>query len=258
MDPIIQILKDSVNRAVRNSSTETPFESFLKVCSTYTDEPVHSLAELREKRTTKAKGDIFENFCVLYLKYILEFDQVWLLKDIPVEVREMLSLGTKDYGIDIVVKKNNKYSAVQCKFKTPRKDGTVPGADFIRYNKVNWSEISTFYALTGRSGPWYKCIVMTTARSVAKPPGVSKNSDEGTSKDWRICIGTFQKMTTLDFIKMYSKGEIVIEKESKSLQNSLFNSLDKEFCKPLYTTEEVRLKRLEYFSNKDTNNGGSS
>jgi hypothetical protein len=72
MDPIVQILKDSVNRAVKNSSSETPFESFLKVCATYTDEPVHSLAELREKRTTKAKGDIFENFCVLYLKYILE------------------------------------------------------------------------------------------------------------------------------------------------------------------------------------------
>lgn len=243
MDPIIQILKDSVNRAVRNSSTETPFESFLKVCATYTDEPVHSLTELREKRTTKAKGDIFENFCVLYLKYILEFDQVWLLKDIPTEIREMLSLGTKDFGIDLVVKKNNKYSAVQCKFKTPRKDGTVPGVDFIRYNKVNWSEISTFYALTGRSGPWHKCIVMTTARSVAKPPGVSKDKDDKDDKsfkDWRICIGTFQKLTTLDFIKMYSKGEIVIEKELKVSDKSL---------KPLYNIEEVRLKRLEYFNN---------
>jgi hypothetical protein len=253
MDPIIQILRDSVNRAVRNSSTETPFESFLKVCATYTDEPVHSLAELREKRTTKAKGDIFENFCVLYLKYILEFDQVWLLKDIPVEVREMLSLGTKDFGIDLVVKKNNKYSAVQCKFKTPRKDGTVAGADFIRYNKVNWSEISTFYALTGRSGPWYKYIVMTTAKSVAKPPGISKDVDEGISKDWRICIGTFQKLTTLDFIKMYSKGEVVIKKETKESDKVLDKTL-----KPLCTVEEVRLKRLEYLNNKTANNGGSS
>jgi predicted helicase len=248
MDSIIQILKDSVNRAVKNSSTETPFESFLKVCATYTDEPVHSLAELREKRTTKAKGDIFENFCVLYLKYILEFDQVWLLKDVPTEVRELLSLGTKDFGIDLVVKKNNKYSAVQCKFKTPRKDGTVPGADFIRYNKVNWSEISTFYALTGRSGPWYKYIVMTTAKSVAKPPGIAKSSESDESKkDWRICIGTFQKLTTLDFIKMYSKGEIIIEKES--LKSSISET------KSLHTAEEIRLKRLEYFNK---NNGGSS
>lgn len=244
MDPIIQILKDSVNRSVRNSSSETPFESFLKVCATYTDEPVHSLAELKEKRTTKAKGDIFENFCVLYLKYILDFDQVWLLKDIPVEVREMLSLGSKDYGIDLVIKKNNKYSAVQCKFKTPRNDGKVPGAEFIRYNKVNWSEVSTFYALTGRSGPWHKYIVMTTAKSVAKPPGVSRD-EENNTKDWRICIGTFQKLTTLDFIKMYSKGEIIIEKESKSSDKILPKEI-----KSLHTTEDIRLKRLAYFDEK--------
>lgn len=247
MDPIIKILKESINRYTKYSSSESLFDSFLKTCATYTDEPVHSLAELREKRTTKVKGDIFENFCVLYLKYILEFDQVWLLKDVPLEVRELLTLGTKDFGIDLVVKKNNKYSAVQCKFKTPRKDGTVPGAEFIRYNKVNWSEISTFYALTGRSGPWYKCIVMTTAKSVAKPPGVSKDSgsdalDKVFSKDWRICIGTFQKVSTLDFIKMYSKGDIVIEKESKTLP--------KELPKSLHTPEEIRLKRLAYFNEK--------
>lgn len=248
MENIVKILKESINRYTKNSSSESLFDSFLKVFGTYTDEPVHSLAELREKRTTKAKGDIFENFCVLYLKNILEFDQVWLLKDVPIEVRELLSLGTKDFGIDLVVKKNNKYSAVQCKFKTPRKDGTVPGAEFIRYNKVNWSEISTFYALTSRSGPWHKCIVMTTAKSVAKPPGISKDEDRNI-KDWRICIGTFQKLTTLDFIKMYSKGEIVIEKDS--LKSSIPES------KTSYEVEEIRLKRLQYFD-KISNNGGSS
>jgi len=206
MESIIQLLKDAIHQSVARK--EELFGTFLRLCLTYTTEPVHTLGELRERRTTKTKGDIFEYFCRLYLKYVRKYDEVWTLKELPKEIREALSLETHDVGIDIIAKKNGRYSAVQCKYKTPRADGVVTDAKFIRYNTVNWQELSTFYALCSRSGPWEKHIVMTTAKSV-------RRMGHRNEKDVSICLGSFQKLTTLDFIAMYSKGTIEILPEEK-------------------------------------------
>jgi hypothetical protein len=230
MDTIIQILKNSITRST--SSKEDLFDSFLKECLSFTSEPVHSLAELREKRTTKSKGDFFERFCQLYLKYIKKYDEVWTLKEVPFAVREALSLESHDVGIDLIAKKHGRYSAVQCKYKTPRSDGVVAEAKWIRYNTVNWSELSTFYALCSRTGPWEKHIVMTTAKSI-------RRMGHKNEKDLSICLGTFKNVTTLDFIAMYSKGEVIITPEKKE-----------EKPKDIPSQEEVRLKRLAFFDKK--------
>jgi predicted helicase len=237
MESIIQLLKDSVNEYTKNAGRFDIFDIFLKLYLTHTTEPVHSIAELREKRTTKHKGDLFERFCQLYLKYIKKYDEVWMLKELPIAIREALSLESHDVGIDLIAKKNGRYSAVQCKYKTPRQDGTVKDAPWIWHNTVNWSSVSTFYALCARTGPWEKHIVMTTAKSI-------KRMGHKNEKDLSICIGSFQKLTSLDFIAMYSKGEIQIDPKIESLKTKI----DKKENVP--SIEELRLLRLAFYDKK--------
>jgi hypothetical protein len=237
-EDLIKILKDAIHRST--STGAGLFDSFLQLYLTFTSEPVHSLAELREKRTTKCKGDLFERFCQLYLKHIKKYDEVWTLKEIPIAVREALSLATFDVGIDLVAKKNGRYSAIQCKYKTPRSDGVVQDAKWIRYNAVNWSEVSTFYALCSRTGPWEKHIVMTTAKSV-------RRMGHKNEKDLSICIGTFQNLTTLDFIAMYSKGQIEIKPEvDTDAGTGKYTSKNESVPVPA----DLRALRLAFFDKK--------
>lgn len=52
----------------------------------YTSESVHSLQEMKAKQTTKAKGDLFEAFCKVYLR--TKYEEVWSLKDLPEDKRK--------------------------------------------------------------------------------------------------------------------------------------------------------------------------
>ena len=54
-------------------------------------------------------------------------------------------------GIDIVVKNNDIFYAVQCKYK---KSCT------LKKNILSWKQLSTFYAICMRTGPFDKYIVM--------------------------------------------------------------------------------------------------
>ena len=82
-----------------------------------TNSIAHNLDELKLKYNKKIKGNLFEAFCWIYIKYILKHDEVWLYKDIPLELKTQLNLTINDYGIDIVSKKDNDYFAIQCKYK---------------------------------------------------------------------------------------------------------------------------------------------
>ncbi|MEN8810237.1 MAG: Helicase associated domain protein, partial [Flavobacteriales bacterium] len=86
-------------------------------------------------------GKIFEVFTKYYFLTAPEVDglysQVWLYDEIPLDVKNSLDLGTVEYGIDLLLKTTNeKYIAVQCKFKN---DET---------SKLNWSsdKISNLFA----------------------------------------------------------------------------------------------------------------
>lgn len=64
----------------------------------------------------KIKGDIFEyitKYYYLYNKY-----EVYLFKDIPIYLRELLSIGNIDNGVDLVYKDENDWIGVQCKWRT--------------------------------------------------------------------------------------------------------------------------------------------
>lgn len=208
------IIKKIVNK-------ESIFDSFIDEILDYHDKPVHSLIEMN-CRKTKTKGDIWESFCKLYLKKIKKYDDVWLLKEVPDDILFKLGVKRHDYGIDIIACKNDKYSAVQCKFKRPR-EGLVPGT-WVAYNCVNWKELSTFYALCGSTNKnnWEQHIVMTNTKYIRHMGNKSK-------KDKSVCFGTFSKLSSFDFMELLNSSP----------------QLTKEI-QPEMDVNDIRLARLKF------------
>lgn len=95
------------------------------------------LAEL----SPKEKGDSFELLTKYYLlvtpKYASQLRNIWLLKEVPEEIRAHLNLPDEDMGIDLVLEtKEGQFWSIQCKY---REDET---------KSLTWSEVSTFAGLT--------------------------------------------------------------------------------------------------------------
>ena len=187
------------------------FNAFIAMCQQYYSRPAHTIAELKSRDNKKIKGDIFENFCVLYLQS--KGYEAWRLEDVPETLLTQLSLKRRDMGIDIVCVKDGLYSAVQCKYLAPK------GKKF----GLPWRTLSTFYALCMRSGPWDKHIVMTNCNYVCR---VGKKSD----KDISIVLNSFQTMTSEEWLQMCDK-------------EPTFTQSEKVLC-----AEDLRAARLKRFS----------
>lgn len=74
-----------------------------------------------EPLTEKQKGHCFEVLTNLFLQlnphYSTKIEHVWLLKNVPSNVREHLNLPKRDEGIDLVAEtKDREYWAIQCKY----------------------------------------------------------------------------------------------------------------------------------------------
>lgn len=194
------------------------FDDFMKECQAWYEEPAHSFVEMRKRDNKKIRGDIFEEFCVLYLKHVRGYDQVWRLEDVPDHVLGGLGLKRPDMGIDILCEKDGKYSAVQCKYKkhTGYKSKTI----------VTWKQLSTFYALVLRTGPWEKYIVMTNCDYV-------RHMGKKTDKDLSICLKRFQQITKEQWTRMCNlEGRTLVEDARPKAK----------------TPEEVRAIRLARFT----------
>jgi hypothetical protein len=179
----------------------------------------HNMAQLKELvNNKKKKGDLFECFCYLYLQNVLEHDEVWFYKDIPIELKEQLHLPKNDYGIDIISKKGDGYYAIQCKYRKPQDKPQV----------ISWKSLSTFYAMVVKSGPWIKHITMTNVNGC-------RHIGEKTEKDWSICIGTFRNIKHFEWLTIY--GE-------KSIAETNTVKLDKD------TLRNARLEYFDKFMNK--------
>ncbi len=79
----------------------------------------------RARKSSEAeKGRAFERLTQLYLEtapeYRTKLQDVWLLRDIPVDVRRRLNLPTpRDEGIDLIARtRQGKYWAIQVKFRS--------------------------------------------------------------------------------------------------------------------------------------------
>jgi len=198
------------------NSGHNMFDEFMILCKEWYDKPCHNFQDFRDRENKKLRGDIFESFCVLYLKHVKNYQNVYLLKDVPNELLTKLGLTSRDFGIDIIVENGNEYYAVQCKY---RKIATS------RRNVLSWAKLSTFYALAARTGPFDKLIVMTTAQSINR-------QGKKTNKDLSICIGTFKGISSDNWLKMC---------------NLSGNSFITSNTKPL-SIDELRNARLAKFS----------
>lgn len=193
------------------------FDEFICECQKWYEVPAHSFVEMRKRDNKKIRGDIFEEFCVLYLKYIKLYNNVMLLKEVPNELLEKLSIKRRDMGIDIIVEHNNNYYAVQCKYK---KNKTK------RKNIVSWKALSTFYALCLRSGPWTKYIIMTNC-------DYAKHEGAKSEKDLSLCLKTFQNIDKDNWLKMCNLNgnklnNIIINNEINDFNGNILNKICEE------------------------------
>ena len=180
----------------------------------------HNIKEIKNKNNAKReKDDLWEAFCFLYLKFILNHNEVWLYKDIPIDLKEKFSLTKNDFGIDIISKKNDRYYAIQCKFKKP----------MTKVQIISWRSLSTFYAIVTKTGPWEKHIIMTNVNGC-------KHIGKKQMKDQSICIGTFRNTKYFDWLKII--GENVVEEKGEG-ENVIGKKKE----------ETIRDLRLKYYDN---------
>ncbi len=171
---------------VNNVNNDNMFDRVIRKFQQYYDRPVNSLTDMRSRNNTKVKGDIFEHFCLLYFKHCYSYHQeslvhVWLLKDIPDEIRDMLNLSRQDLGIDLVgVDKYGRYYAIQAKYRKRNAYKQKTG--------IPWKQLSTFYGIVSKTGPYYKHIVITNVDYV-------RHIGNKTIKDQSICVGTLKNIT---------------------------------------------------------------
>jgi predicted helicase len=214
------------------------FDEFMLECQKWYDEPAHTFTEMRTRDNKKIRGDIFEEFCVLYLKFIKGHNSVWRLEDVPDTILEKLSMKRKDMGIDIVIYDGNDVIAVQCKYK---KRGLAKSA-------VSWQALSTFYALCMRTGPWTKYVVMTNCDYV-------RHQGKKTSKDISYVLNTFRTISGSDWIKMceLTGQKIVTDVVQNTITDvSTVQMTAEELAKP--SKEQLRQLRMAYYTKKTETN----
>lgn len=165
------------------------FDAFLEECQRWYEQPAHSLQEMRVRNNKKIRGDLFEWFSVLYLKHVRGYRHVWRLEDVPDVILGGLGLKRPDMGIDIICERDGHYTAVQCKYKKHRT---------VTKNIVTWNQLSTFYALCLRTGPWESYIVMTNCEYV-------RHMGKKTRKDISICLRTLRGITKEQWVAMTGK-----------------------------------------------------
>lgn len=155
---------------------ENTFGAFVKEIA-YTPTNVHDV-----KNYTKHVGDLWEDFCCSYIR-IFQGLTVYKLKMCPESILLHLHLKRKDVGIDLIgIDNEGQYFAVQCKYRKTCK-------------ALSWRDVSTFDALCMRSGPWKKCIIMTTSSRIQREGQISE-------KDVFIGNNVLSKLSKFDWMKL--------------------------------------------------------
>jgi predicted helicase len=117
------------------------------------------LNEIRNLKTTKERGDKFEQFTKFFLQndplYKVTLKHVWLRTEVPQNVARHLALPSEDMGIDIVAEtRDGEYWAIQCKY---RYDTT---------QSLTWDELGTFVGLNKFCPNFSFMMVVSTADSL--------------------------------------------------------------------------------------------
>ena len=201
------------------------WDAFEEECRKFYDAPAHSFVEMRTRDNKKIRGDMFEDFCVEYLRHIQGYEEVWLLEDVPEDVLAKLGMQRRDVGIDLVARHKGKYIAVQCKYKKQ---------ETAKLKIVTWKALSTFYALCMRTGPWDKFVVMTNCAYV-------RHMGKKTPKDLSICLRKLQGVSKEDWLKMCGvTGHVLDESSAPS------GGAGAAPATAALSEQEVRLARLKF------------
>jgi hypothetical protein len=104
--------------------------------------------------TQGAKGAAFERLTQLYLQttpeYRTELQDVWLLGEVPADIRKRLNLPGPDEGIDLLARtRRGEYWAIQSKFRSQRDKplnrrelGTFTSLAFNTCNDIAWTVVA--------------------------------------------------------------------------------------------------------------------
>jgi len=205
-------IQNCIRSAMSSISGDNAFDKLTDLFQAFYDRPCSNVAQL-SKRTKQQSGLLWEHFCLMYLRE-KGYGKAWLIGDAPDEVLEQANLTRRDMGIDIIIMHENGYMAVQCKWRSnPHKKPKT---------SITWNQLSTFYALCARSGPWLKYIVMTNCDYVRR---VGKKY----SKDQTISKAAFRSQPREVWQKIGGLGE---------------GHCLSDFKQASLTKEEVREQRL--------------
>lgn len=180
----MDLVKSLALKAIVTHGNENIFTTWHRLLDDYHETPSHNIQELKDKNS-KLKGDLFEIFCQRYLLRIFGCSHAYLYKECPDDILKQMNFRHRgDFGIDIIA--YNPYLqgwiAVQCKYRSFR----VNQYQHHRSDVITWKELSTFYALAGRTGPWVKQIVMTTGSEVRKITGHLETDMKLRKKDFEM------------------------------------------------------------------------
>ena len=203
------------------------FNIIIKIIENYYNKPIDNILELK-KKNINLKGEIFEYLCFLYLKNHYKLEKVWSTNKnnycecISEELREELKLSKRDMGIDFIGKdKEENYYAIQAKYRKryEKKRTTIP-----------WKQLSTFYGLVLKTGPYKKHIIFTNADNVTYI-GYKTNKDE--------TIG-YNKLSKIDHFEWLN----ILELSNKIKEDEINNLINKEENIDL---KNLKLKMIKYF-----------
>jgi len=187
-DDLLRLLRSHITRALiqhYSNPSYNIFDGLVQLLQSNWDTSPTTIAEIRQTKNTKAKGDLFEHFALLYFQHCYHSaTNVWLLNDAPQSVLDLLGLRRNDLGIDLILKHTgpkNTFSAIQVKYRKPPTYKSTWG--------VSWKDLSTFYALVNRTGPYHKHIVFTNSHWARHVGGRKTKTDQS------ICIGTLRKIS---------------------------------------------------------------
>ncbi len=246
-DQVLTYIKFLISQSLTEVNNDNMFDRVIGKFQSHYNRSVHSLTEMRNRDSTKVKGDIFEHFCWLYLTHCYSCRQerlthVWLLNDLPTEIHQKLNLGRQDLGIDLIgLDGQGQYYAIQAKYRKRN--------SYRQKTGIPWKQLSTFYALVTKTGPYHKHVVMTNVDYV-------RHIGKKTPNDQSICLGSMRKITYSQWLAMSGdQGQIlgnqIIQPENpaKLIINSLSQFEKVESNDPKYISEEelIRRKRLERF-----------
>jgi predicted helicase len=141
--------------------------------------------------TQGAKGTAFERLTQLYLQttpeYRTELQHVWLLREVPADIRRRLNLPGPDEGIDLLARtRRGEYWAIQTKFRSQRD------------KPLNRRELGTFTSLAFNTCNDIALAVVahTSTKPVSKHHLMRKTVEIGLDRwqsledeTWRLIVG---------------------------------------------------------------------